>query len=76
MDYTWGYRQSGHRSNTHTNTRQVSPVSLRPALIKLFLGLVSVIDVLQYPQCFVFASAAVFVFLKSTCRLSNEFVGQ
>lgn len=31
---------------------------------------------LQPPECFVFASAAVFVFLKSTCRLSDEFVGQ
>lgn len=28
------------------------------------------------PECFVFASAVVFVFLKSTCRLSYEFVGQ
>lgn len=65
---------TGH-THTHTHARE-GPVALRSALIGCFLGLVSVIDVPRYPQGFVFASAAVFVLLKSTCRLSEEFVGQ
>lgn len=30
----------------------------------------------ELPDCFVVASAVVFVFLKSTCQLSDEFLGQ